>query len=408
MHKSILEQLGLAGLAFILAFLVWMGAAFEDNPPTTQELSDAIPIELVGRPQGWIVRNQSAEYVHVEVRGRQDSLKRLTVNSFRATADLTGLTEGLHEIAVTVELSDKAVTIVAQEPPAISLTLDRQGEKILPVQISVMDADSVPLGYTSRAPTSDPSEIKVSGPKALVDQVTEARTNIWLRGAKTTVESKTSVRLLDESGNLVADLKPDPALVTISVPVEQDLGFRDVSVRAVITGTPASGYWVSNILVQPTTLTVFGLPSTLEKTGGFLETTPIDISDAKADLVKRVQPNLPPGISVLSEEAQQGIQVTVEISAIVGGQTIRKQATVQGLSLGLKASISPEMVDVILSGPLPVLQDLVPEDVQVVVDLFGLSVGTHRVVPQVILVPEGLQAVSIVPDAVEVHIELGP
>ena len=408
MHKPIIEQLGLAGLAMILAFLVWVGATFEENPPTTQELSEAIPIELVGRPQGWIIRNQSAEFVHVEVRGREDSVKRLTLSSFRAIADLAGLAEGLHEVPVEVELSDKAVSILVQEPPTISLTLDRQEEKMLPVLIAVMDAESVPLGYTSRPPNSEPSEVKVVGPKMLVDQVAEARTTVWLRGSKTTVESRQTVRLVDASGNPVSELKPDPAIVTISVPVEQDLGFRDVTVRAVITGTPASGYWVSNILVQPTALTVFGLPSTLEKTGGFLETVPIDITGAKANLVKRVLPNLPSGISVLSEGAQQGIQVTVEISAIVGGQTMRKQVALQGLSLGLKATVSPEMVDVILSGPLPVLQDLTAEDVQVVVDLFGLSVGTHKVVPKVTLAPEGLQAVSIVPDAVEVSILLGP
>jgi hypothetical protein len=63
-------------------------------------------------------------------------------------------------------------------------------------------------------------------------------------------------------------------------------------------------------------------------------------------------------------------------------------------------------VDVILSGPLPALQELQPDDVQVILDLFGLGTGTHKVTPQVIL-PEGLglEVKSIVPDIVEVTIE---
>jgi YbbR domain-containing protein len=408
MQRSIIENLGLGALALILGFLVWIGATFQDNPPTTEAFAEPIPIEIINRPQGWLVRKQSAESVRVQVRGRQDSLDRLTQNSFRATVDLAGLETGLHEVPVDVQVSDRSVTIIQQDPPSISLTLDRQQEKELPVEVRVNDPDSIPMGYTSRPPEVEPKTVRVSGPESLVDQVNRATVSIWLQGAKSTVEKDQAVRLLDAEGDTVEGLKPDPLLVTVRVPIDQELGFRDVTVRAVITGTPASGYWVSNILVQPSTLTVFGLPSTLDNIGGFLETVPIDISDAKSDLVKKVPLDLPRGISVLSEEAQQGVQVEVQISAIVGGQTIQRQIEKQGLSLGLKATISPEMVDVILSGPLPVLQDLSPEDVKVVVDLFGLTVGTHKVTPEAVLVPEGLEVVNIVPDTVEVNIQLGP
>ncbi|NLS77010.1 MAG: hypothetical protein GXY76_07100 [Chloroflexi bacterium] len=408
MRRSLIENLGLVALALILAFLVWVGATFEENPPATVEFANAIPIEIVNRPQGWLVRNQSAEYVRVRVRGRQDSLGRLTVNSFRAVADLAGLASGLHEVPIVLQLSDKSISIVSYEPPSISLTLDRLEEKEVAVQVAIMDPASVPLGYTYQMPSSQPSFVKISGPKALVDRVVEAKASVWLQGSKTDVERKVAPRLLDSTGNAVEGLTPDPTSVTITIPIDQDVGFRDVTVRAVITGTPASGYWVSNILVEPPAITVFGLPSVLQEIGGFLQTNPIDITEAKADLVKKVTLSLPAGISILSENAQQGVQVKVAISAIVGGQTIQRELTKQGLSLGLKATVSPAVVDVILSGPLPVLQELSPNDVQVIADLFGLTVGTHKITPRAILVPEGLSVVSIVPDMVEVDIALGP
>ena len=408
MQRSIFENLGLAGLALILSFLVWIGATFEENPPTTRRFASPIPIEVINRPQGWIVRNQSAEQVRVEVRGREDALTRLTVNSFRAVANLSGLGDGLHEVPVEVALGDRSVTIVSRDPPSISLMLDRQEEKTLAVQVSVIDLETVPLGYSARPPTVEPKEVKVVGPKALVDRVSNATVSVLVQGSKTTVERKPTVRLSDEAGNTVEGLRAEPNSVAVQVPIEQDVGFRDVTVRAIVTGSPAPGYWVSNILVQPPTLTIFGLPSTLAQIGGFLETAPIDITDARADLVKRVPLNLPSGISLLSEEGQQAVQVTVQISAIVGGQTIQREVAFQGLSLGLKATVSPTTVDVILSGPVPVLQELNPEDVRIVVDLFGLTVGTHKVPGRAVLVPEGLQVVSIVPDVVEVIIELGP
>lgn len=408
MRRSLLENIGLAGLALILGFLVWIGATFEENPPTTQELSNPIPIEVVNRPQGWLVRNQSAQFVRVQVRGRADSLDQLSTNSFRAVADLAGLEEGLHQVPVKIELSDKSVTVVSQDPPAISLRLDREQQKEIPVQVRVNDTESVPLGYTSRAPEVEPEKVTVTGPASLVEQVVSASASIWLQGAKSNVEKSLPVRLLDAQGNDVEELRPDPAIVTVIVPIDQELGFREVTVRAVITGTPAAGYWMSNIMVQPSTLTIFGLPSTLKEIGGFLETMPIDIAEAQETISKKVSLDLPRGISVLSEEAQQGVQVVVQISAISGGQTVQRPLETRGLSLGLKAKISPTMVDVILSGPLPALQDLTAEEVQVVVDLFGLSVGTHKVAPQAVLMPEGLTVVNIVPEMIDVTIELGP
>jgi hypothetical protein len=58
---------------------------------------------------------------------------------------------------------------------------------------------------------------------------------------------------------------------------------------------------------------------------------------------------------------------------------------------------------VILSGPLPLLEGLEPNDVRVVLDLFGLLVGSHQIEPQVV-VPEGIVAQNILPAALQVEI----
>jgi len=59
---------------------------------------------------------------------------------------------------------------------------------------------------------------------------------------------------------------------------------------------------------------------------------------------------------------------------------------------------------VILSGPLPSLQNLAADDVQVVVDIAGLAAGVHQVKPRVPTVPGALRVQNIVPDTVQVTI----
>ena len=79
----------------------------------------------------------------------------------------------------------------------------------------------------------------------------------------------------------------------------------------------------------------------------------------------------------------------------------------QGLRPGLTATVSLETVEVILSGPLPMLETLEAGDVRVVLELFDLPHGTHQIEPQVV-VPEGLTAQSIIPATVQVEIFVSP
>ena len=75
-----------------------------------------------------------------------------------------------------------------------------------------------------------------------------------------------------------------------------------------------------------------------------------------------------------------------------------------GLGAGLKAELSPTTVDVILVGPLPVLNSLQPEDVHVRIDLTGLTVGTYQLTPIAMVEQPGVTVQSILPGTVEVII----
>ena len=99
--------------------------------------------------------------------------------------------------------------------------------------------------------------------------------------------------------------------------------------------------------------------------------------------------------------------VTINVTAIESSLTLQSELTIQGLTSGLQATPSPEVVDVILSGPLPKLDTLKPKDVQVTLNLFDLERGTHKVVPTVIA-PEGIKVESILPDTIEVEISVAP
>jgi len=71
------------------------------------------------------------------------------------------------------------------------------------------------------------------------------------------------------------------------------------------------------------------------------------------------------------------------------------------------AAFSPSVVQVILVGPSTILSELKPNDVRLIVDLFGYTQGVHRVKP-VVLRPAGITGVSVIPETVEVEILPAP
>ncbi|MBI4791059.1 MAG: hypothetical protein HY782_28855 [Chloroflexi bacterium] len=384
-------------MALLLAAIVWSVATSEANPSREALYPETLPIEIVNIPDGLTVYQRSATIVRLRIRAPQANWDQLTSRSFRILADLQGYNVGLQQVPLKFQIADPQVTVISSEPSAIGIRLEQVKSRTLDVHSYVLDG--VPLGFTSRTPVVNPAQVTVSGAGILVDQLAEVAADVFLRGAKTPVEREVTLVARDAQGNTVQGVTIAPATATVDVQIEQRVGYKDVSIKAILKGAPAPGFWVSNIVVTPSAVTVVGSADVLEKIAGFVETNQVDVTGATADVTKRVALSLPESVSGLNNE---GATVQVSITPILGGQTVPRRVVVQGLRRGLAASTSPAQVDVILSGPLPILQNLSPDDVQVVVDASGLGPGTFQLKPRVPVVPDALRVGSIVPDSVQV------
>ena len=377
----------------------------EQNPPREDFYPTDLPIEVVNKPPALILFQPLERTARVRIRAPQASWDKLQAASdrtltgtARALIDLTGATAGPHDYDVQVKFADPDISVQSIDPPLISLRLEEQRAKSFGVQINV--GDSPPVGYLLGTPQSTPGSVAVSGAQSRVDQVVEVVAAVQLRGSKVAVDRDVALIARDAQGNTVPGVIISPDSVHVTVPVDQRIGFKDVSVKVVTKGTVAPGYWLSNVSVDPSTVTVVGSPARLDEIGGFISTEPIDIKDAKSSTLVRVGLVLPQGVSPIGT---QSVLVTIDVAAITGGQTVQRQVTTRGLDKTLKATLSPESVDVILGGPLPVLQALKVDDVQVIIDLVNKGPGKYKVTPTLVK-PNSLTVESIVPDTIEVVI----
>jgi len=67
----------------------------------------------------------------------------------------------------------------------------------------------------------------------------------------------------------------------------------------------------------------------------------------------------------------------------------------------LSAQVFPQTVDVIVSGPLPVLDALTSKEITVSVDVTGLVAGTYQLTPDVKVSVGNVLVESILPGTVE-------
>ncbi len=395
-----ISNLGSLAMALALAVMVWMAATIQETSFAEGYLPEPVPVEVVSRGEGMIIVGGLDQEVNVRIRTPESVWQDLGASSFRAYVDLAGLDVGLHDVPVRVEPASSAVRILGVSPSALTIRLDTKSEETIRVSVSIYG--DPPLGYGIGTIQVEPSSVRVSGPQSRVDQVEILTADVHLSGEKETFERTAALTPRDEVGNALDGVELEQRSTRVTVPIEQQVGYRELSIKTIIEGNPAPGYWISSISADPSTVTIFGDPEAVNEIPGFLETYPVNVDGERDSVSQQVAIVLPEGVSSLEDIVT--VQALIEISPVLSGQTVQLTPVVQGLGRGLEASFSPDTVEVILSGPLSELEALQAGDVRVILDLSDYGPGTHFV-PLTVERPESLEVQAVLPDQVEVVVK---
>ena len=393
-------------LAFILALIVWVSAVTSADPNEEHTLGRAIPIEIIGQDPGLQIMGSPDDEVTLTLKAPSSIWSQLNSDpqAVRAWVDLSGLGAGEHVVTVQVQVNLRLVRLIEQEPQTLTVTLEPLVTQSFP--LSLVINGQPPTGYQATLPVLEPAEVVVSGPESLVGQVDIVRLTLDIAGSSQTIIKTLIPVALDAAGKPVIGLTITPDQVTVTQPIDLLGGYRYVIVKAVSQGQVANGYKLTNIFVTPVGVVVFSAdPVLVGDLPGYIETKPINLTSGTNDFETLVDLDLPPGISVVGDPK---VLVQVSIAAIESSLAVSLPVEVIGLTPGLLVIISPATVDVILSGPVPILDALEPGDIRLLVDLTGYSAGTYQLIPVVDFLPEQVEKVSILPSTVEVIITAAP
>ena len=386
-------------LSVLLAFVVWFIAIDQENPMIRREYEEPILIEVRNMGVGLqSLQNLTNRTTLLTLRAPQRSLESQQADDFSAVIDLAGLPAGSHEVEVEVTSLNPDVEVIAHEPRQLRVQLELVISRFVPVEVEVMDSPA--FGYDWQEPLAEPAEVEISGPETQVTQVRSVVAAVFLRNAKSQVEQVRPLSARNAQNLEVERVEVEPSTARIVVPVVQPPGRKEVVVRADVEGAPSPNYRLTGVKVEPPTVVLLGSPSALREVPGYVETRPLLIEGAIGEVRERLTLILPENVSTLEDF----VFVTVGVAPLESSLKVTRRPVVQGAGDDMRITVSLEEVEVIVSGPLPRLELLGPEEVRVLLDLTGLLPGSHLVQPTVV-VPEGIVEEGVIPEAIEVLIE---
>jgi YbbR domain-containing protein len=391
-------------LSFILALVVWISAVTASDPNI--ERTRQVPIEVIGQEPNTLMVGSITTQARVTMRAPSSVWDRMSSveNAVRTWIDLTGFGAGTHQVPVQIQISEAftPMRLISLIPETVTVTLEELMSREFLVQLEINGEPAV--GYQAGVAAKKPSVVTVTGPESLVTQVVAVGTSLDISDADETIRVTLPLQAVDAQGDIVDGVTITPDTVEVIQPITLLGGYRNMVVKVVTVGRVAAGYKMTNVSVSPPNVVVFSTdPQLVNNLPSFIETEPLDITGADDDIEALLSLVLPEGISVVGDDR---VLVQVNIAALEGSITVSLPVTVIGLLPTYAAEVSPDSVDVILSGPIPELDAITPTDIRAVVDVNGLEIGTYQLEVEVDVLLGEVRVETVLPATVEVTIGL--
>jgi YbbR domain-containing protein len=388
--------------AVLLATVLYTGLVFSGS---FDEADITVRVEGINQPDGSIVMSGDLGLVTVDYRTSRDLSTTVSDQAFVATVDLSeyDMERAPEPQVLDVEVDSlfEGIDVLSFAPETVRVAIDRNESRTVPVEV---DPGDVPEGLEIDDPVLSDEEVEVRGPASIVGAVDRAVANIRIDESGIDVNQPVNIVAVDVQGQEVGtgfiDIEPETVSVQVDVrPVETE---TTVAVRPTFeAGTPAPGFALESISVDPPTVTIVGTADELSGIVG-IPTEPLSIDGVSEDQVLEAELELPEDVELAAGE-EAVVTVTVTIVPSVSSRTFVVGPVCIGA--GNNSCVpSLDQLTITLSGPGGTLSALGALDLTVTLDATGLAPGTYSLAPVVGGLPAGVELLNIAPVTVSVTI----
>ena len=387
--------------AVLLATVLYTGLVFSGS------FSDAdiqVRIDQENASRDAFVLTGDLGFVSVRYRASNEVAGGILADSFQATVDLSGYemerSPQPQQLPIEVTTDLDGVQILDHEPKTVRVEIDSIEVRSVPVEVDLGD---VPDGLRTGSPVLSDDEVEIRGPGSVVAQVDRAVAFVAIPASGIDFNEPVGVQPVDVRGQPVGvgQVDVDPETVSVQIDVEPVETTATVIVRPSIEGTPAPGFALDALTVEPSAITLRGVPEVLAEITEVV-TEPLSIDGVSEDQAFEAALELPDDVRLAGGD-DPVVTVTATIVPSVSSRTFRVGVVCENAG---ENSCLPgfDQVSITLSGPGEALSTLTAGALTPVLDASGLEPGSHSLTPVLPALPAGVELLAVQPGSVPVTI----
>ena len=373
------RNLGLKIVALVFAILLWAYVLVALNPVRTKSIDD-VTITLEGYTdllsRNLILVNSDLGLADVEVSATITNHADLDASRVNARAFLGTISAaGTYRLPLSVTVQSNLGTVANVIPRTVTVEVDNLIIKTVPVKLEL--TGTLPEGYEIIG-ESMASTITLEGAARYISPVVRAVATVDVTGRTENLEESVDVTFYDKNDNeltVVTRSQNNPS-VTVRLSLS---AFKQVNVQQMVSLTDDTYYSLSSE-ISPATVVIYGTSETLAA----IDTIPTQNLVLRAEegvVTQELSLILPEGVSL-----KRGQSSTVTMTANVAERWGERMLQVPLTYIHLKndmmiADGAPTFVNVIATGPLRQIEQLVSDFYTVQVDLANYGPGEWELVP---------------------------
>ncbi len=386
MKNWLTTNLSLKILSILFAISLWIIVVNVSDPVTTKTFKN-IPVsfknESVLSEAGLVYEVlDGSDTVTFTVRAKRSVIESLTNGDFNAVADFA---ERISENAVPVKVSalkhEEQILDIDLMKNTVKIAVEEKVSKVVSVNLHVIG--NTAEGFTIGKTKVTPSEVTLSGPQSLIGNIDNMSVVLDVSNANVDISTAVEGQILDKNGNVVKDDRIFPDVNQFEVSAEL-LHTKSVDLDFSVEGRVKDGYRYVGMEYKPTTILLAGEVEDLDNISTIVfPPSELNIDGADNNVVKTVDVSkyVPDNLTVVNENEKE---VTVTLKVI--NLDIRRlsypvtKINVLNTPSGMDVSFEGKLnIDVVLLGLMEDLDRFSTDNLNVSVDVKGLSEGVHNV-----------------------------
>jgi YbbR domain-containing protein len=397
-------------LSVAIAFGLWLYVITVERTQIEQTFYN-VPVVLDGESvledRGLMITSNAERTVTLKLSGNRSDLNKLKSSDITVLVDLTRIYEAgdktlSYDISFPGDVQNSAIEVVSRQPDSIKLTVAQWATKEIPVRIETVGTPAQGFKVDEANISASPNGVDISGPKELIDQIAMGKITVDMNGVKESYEQRQKLTLCDANGDPIdTDLSKvfvDDHMILVKVPVlmEREITLKfDIIPGGGLTEKDVKismGFDDENYTEGPVVITVLGSPAVVSQMNDVIT---LDERNLKEYTVGETglsyQIPIPDGVKVVQGDT---VFVSWEITSTTYTNPIRISNTQfrikeGSVPVGYEVEFQTLAIRVILRSTNASVSELTASDIQVVVDLTGITeIGKRFQVPVEIVVNE--------------------